>query len=87
MDKKSFLLGLSFAAVFVLGCVAAPLVIPPASAGGTHKCDYTLIIGGSAPAIGENGAIEYGEDWQRVVSDGWTLKTANGSQHIFERCK
>jgi hypothetical protein len=40
-----------------------------------------------APNIGEAGQIEYDDEWQRVLSGGWTLKLATGARYIFERCR
>jgi hypothetical protein len=63
MHTKSFLMGLSLAGAFILGCMAAqsPLVVPPARAGSdVQRWDYHCVrypdnITQTARALGKEG--------------------------------
>jgi len=52
------------------------------------KCDYTYINDPREPDIGQNGNIEYGEDWGKVLNGGWRLHLVGGKgySYIFEKC-
>jgi hypothetical protein len=73
MDKKSFLLGLSFAGVFVFGCVAGQtlLQVPHATATeGLQKWEY-YCMNGFAPIPTTRKANAAGQE-------GWEMVTAAG---------
>ena len=58
-----------------------------ARAGGAHRCEYTQVQDTGEPNIGINGQIEYDEDWERVLSAGFSLRQVVGAIYIFERCQ
>ncbi len=82
MTTKSVLLVLLGMAIGACGASLRPAL--PASATSTKVCDYTHILD---LGVGEDGAIEYNEEWSKVLNDGWRLHSANMRAYIFEKCR
>lgn len=58
-----------------------------AHAAPAHRCDYTYITDSGTPEIGQTGEVTYDDEWQKVLSEGWTLKATTGVIYVFERCQ
>jgi hypothetical protein len=65
----------------------APAPRQDARVDGQRKCDYTHIKDRIFPNIGENGKIEYNDEWKNVVESGWLLKVSFDGGFVFEKCR
>jgi hypothetical protein len=81
-STKPVLLVLIGMAIGACGAALRPAL--PASATSTKVCDYTRILDSG---MGEEGAIEYNDEWRKVLDAGWRLHSANMREYIFEKCR
>ncbi len=83
--KKPVLFVLIGIAIGACGASLRPAI--PASAATGKVCDYTKIVESGSVGVGEEGAIEYSEEWNKVLNAGWRLHSIGGSVFMFERCR
>jgi hypothetical protein len=75
VQMRGFVVGLSISVAFILGCVAAPLVVPPLSAQqteqGVQRWEYVcmdLLAGGGGTGAKARQATE---GFNRLGAEGW----------------
>jgi hypothetical protein len=70
MHARAFLIGLLLVGAFILGCVSASLVVPPARAGATaQKWEYHCIEEYGAESIAKKANEAGREGWEMVGAD------------------
>lgn len=62
---RGFVVGLSVSGAFVVGCVAAQFIVPPARAAGVQKWDYFC--------FDEEGAAEVTRKAKQAGTEGWEM--------------
>jgi len=79
MDTKSFIVGLSVAGAFMLGCVSASMVVPPARAGTSpQRWEYHC--------FDEWGADDVTEEANKVGKQGWEMAGGNSLNTAVTWC-
>jgi len=75
--------------VLAVQSVSNGLLPTRAQAKSQLRCVWTHINDQGEPNIGSDGNVDFtkGPNWKKVSDEGWTLKTVEQNNYVFEKCE